>query len=147
MVRREIVSRCIRQDIAIANKDLLDDRNQICHRPVLQHISGRIRSNDLSDHYSFVVHTQNDNPQLLALSLELSHDADKAALGRFLPVEFYHLNGCSKAKAAAEEREGPLSLVYGVGRRPVRCRRIDPDYSALVVEFTSASDCQLHGLA
>ncbi len=29
VLRQEIVSRCIRQDIAIANKDVLDDRNQI----------------------------------------------------------------------------------------------------------------------
>ncbi len=42
----------------------------------------RTRSKELSDHYSFVGHTQDDSPQLPALSVELSHDFDISALGR-----------------------------------------------------------------
>ncbi len=45
----EIVSRCIRQDIAIANKDVLDDSIKIRHRAALQHIFRRTRSNERSD--------------------------------------------------------------------------------------------------
>ena len=44
------------------------------------------RSNELSDHYSFVGHTQDDSPQLPALSLELSHDVGMSALGRQRPL-------------------------------------------------------------
>ena len=58
----------------------------------------RTCSNVLSNHNSLVVHTQDDSPQLPALSLELSHDVDMSALGRKQTLESVQF-GVSKRSA------------------------------------------------
>ena len=69
------------------------------------------------------------------------------ALGRFLPVGFYHLTGRFKANAGVEEREGALSLGIcdGAGQR-INLWSVDqPNFCIQVgeVESTSYQICAL----